>query len=101
MFLYDLRKWILKVSVGENKEAICDVNIAHVEKLLEIEDNEVFAAMSLVVTAVEIAAVDGGEKGLLAFADYLREKADGIENRIRRHNFRVVKDQLSEPANRE
>ncbi|MCX7568309.1 hypothetical protein OS189_18380 [Sulfitobacter sp. F26169L] len=101
MFLYELRKWILKVSVGDNKEAMCDVNIAHVEKLLEIEDNEAFVAMSLVVTAVEIAAVDGGEKGLLAFADYLREKADGIERRIKRHNFKVVRDRLPEPVNRE
>ena len=101
MFLYELRKWILKVSFGENKEAMCDVNIAHVEKLLEVEKCEAFVAISLIRTAVEIAHLDGGEKGLLAFADYLREEATGIERRIKRHNFKVVRNQLPEPANRE
>lgn len=101
MFLYELRRWILKVSIWENKEAMCDVNVAHVEKLLEIEDNEAFVAMSLVTTAVEVAHIDGGSEGLLSFAAYLRDKADAIENRVRRHNFRVVKKQLPEPTNQE
>ena len=102
MFMYELRKWLLKIYAKDDfKEEVVETHMNYIRQLMPLrEDIEELVADDLLSAAIEISHISGGKDGLMAFAQHMRGMADAIEVRVRRGTLRVT-PKANKPANQD